>query len=170
MSVQWLVAKLYGGKWNFLNVLLNLWAHASVCVFMHGAIMRLEAGRWSSLSLSLESEWGCVYPTFTLKISSSDAADTGSFRPLSSSSSTVRSPEMALRISGPMSCNVRRPAYTQTKHSEVLHFNMDKYGDSHAYLLAKKTSTLTSVTVIFFTRSCCCLAYTEYTLYSLYIT
>ncbi|TNN65176.1 hypothetical protein EYF80_024583 [Liparis tanakae] len=35
-------------------------------------------------------------------MSSSDAADTGSFRPLSSSSSTVRSPEMALRISGPI--------------------------------------------------------------------
>lgn len=73
---------------------------------------RLQAGSMSSfsLSLSLESEWGCVYPTFTLKISSSDAADTGSFNPLSSSSSTVKSPEMALRISGPMSCNVRRPA------------------------------------------------------------
>lgn len=62
------------------------------------------------LSLSMESEWGCVYPTFTLKISSSDAADIGSFRPLSISSSTFRSPEMALRISGPISCNVRRPA------------------------------------------------------------
>lgn len=62
-----------------------------------------------------------MHPTFTLKISSSDAADTGSFKPLSSSSSTVRSPEMALRISGPMSCNVRRPAYAQTKQTAVLH-------------------------------------------------
>ena len=103
----------------------NLWAHASMSVYVHGAVIWLQAGRWSSLSLflSLESEWGCVYPTFTLKISSSDAADTGSFKPLSSSSSTVRSPEMALRISGPMSCNVRRPACTQTRHPDVLHFN-----------------------------------------------
>lgn len=89
------------------------------------ASLQEEASSWINqhllpFSLSLESECGCVYPTFTLKISSSDAADTGSFNPLSSSSSTVRSPEMALRISGPMSCNVRRPAYrpreTQTTH------------------------------------------------------
>lgn len=97
-------------------------------------------------SLSLESEWGCVYPTFTLKISSSDAADTGSFRPLSSSSSTVRSPEMALRISGPMSCNVRRPAYTQTKRPEVLHLLWNNTVTNMLLLLTKpwnKASVLT---------------------------
>lgn len=106
----------------FKNFFFNkclFWAHASVDMYVHGDM----ASSWAliSFSLSLESEWGCVYPTFTLKISSSDAADTGSFKPLSSSSSTVRSPEMALRISGPMSCNVRRPAYTQTRQTAVLH-------------------------------------------------
>ncbi|EAW88911.1 hCG2045495 [Homo sapiens] len=47
----------------------------------------------------------------TLKMSSSEAADTASFMALSSSSSAVRSPEMARRISGPMSCSVRKPAW-----------------------------------------------------------
>lgn len=47
----------------------------------------------------------------TLKMSSSEAADTASFIALSNSSSAVRSPEMARRISGPMSCSVRKPAW-----------------------------------------------------------
>lgn len=49
----------------------------------------------------------------TLKMSSSEAADTASFMALSSSSSAVRSPEMARRISGPRSCRVRRPAWAE---------------------------------------------------------
>lgn len=52
----------------------------------------------------------------TLKMSSSEAADTASFIALSSSSSAVRSPEMALRISGPMSCKVRKPAWNPEGH------------------------------------------------------
>ena len=106
--LQSYAAKLCAGTCSFFKMQSWLWAHASVYMYVHGASSWL----WSSLSFSLflESEWGYVYPTFTLKISSSDAADTGSFRPLSSSSSTFKSPEIALLISGPMSCNVRRPA------------------------------------------------------------
>lgn len=112
------IAKLCGGTWGFFYYVF-LTKHMQECMFMcmmqYGFKLALIISLSLSFSLSLESEWRCVYPTFTLKISSSDAADTGSFTPLSSSSSTFRSPEMALLISGPMSCNVRRPAYTQTQ-------------------------------------------------------
>lgn len=69
---------------------------------MQNAQKRMEH---SELSLSSQT---CSKPT--RKISSSEAAETASFMALSSSSSAVRSPEIARRISGPMSWSVRRPA------------------------------------------------------------
>jgi len=57
------------------------------------------------------------YQTFTLKISSSEAVHTVSFMALSNSSSTVRSPDIALLISGPISCSVRRPAWSE--HTQI---------------------------------------------------
>lgn len=57
--------------------------------------------------------------TFTLKISSSEAVHTVSFMALSNSSSTVRSPDIALLISGPMSCSVRRPAWSEHTQTRI---------------------------------------------------
>ncbi len=77
-----------------------------------------EATMWAERRRGNKSQ----YQTFTLKISSSETAHTVSFMALSSSSSTVRSPEIALLISGPISCSVRRPAWSQ--HTQINTFTV----------------------------------------------
>lgn len=63
----------------------------------------------------------------TLKISSSEAAETASFMALSNSSSAVKSPEIARRISGPISCKVRSPAWKEysTEYWKVTEIKVD---------------------------------------------
>lgn len=69
------------------------------------------------------------YQTFTLKISSSEAVHTVSFMALSNSSSTVRSPDIALLISGPISCSVRRPAWSEHTQTDA-----DSYANKNTLL------------------------------------
>lgn len=78
------------------------------------------------------------YQTFTLKISSSEAVHTVSFMALSNSSSTVRSPDIALLISGPISCRVRRPAWSEHTQTGIF--------------ISKQNILLTDVHVVFCTH------------------